>query len=1061
MQQPFSDDPTATYRGFRRQALYCLYRVFDNGLSSDSVIQPEGNEDLEIQDRSGRRLEVVQVKDYSAALTASAFKPSFYHRISYLCTNDAAVAIKIVSFGEIGPELMKAYDNNEETPKRALNTVTKDREEKGKDGVKKIIKGLSEREAGVVFERLEIEVVNEDTLTQYVIEKLASTMTSGEPEVAFENLMWWLISSAEKQKRLTRSQTFEKLLQLGKFISQRNAHAHEWNISIKPIEAIRPVVQSNEKLRNEFFQGGRVRATHVAAGLDVPREDAIGNIHQAFQVDDVVILRGASGQGKTTLSYRYLLDWAPSDFRYQVEKAASLEHARSMAAAIAGHVETIDVPTIVFIDVHPGDTLWVEFVRELSGGYGVRVLVAIREDDWFRSRVTAADFAFTDISMDFTEETGSQIYKQLCKANYGDAQLDFKDAWTKLGDRKTLFEFVYLVTQNEKLSQRVRAQIGVLRDEVNRGDLDDMELHLLRLVAAASAYEARLDLKALAKFINLPEPTRALKRFSHEYLLRTSADGKYVEGFHAIRSEIIIKELTDPVVQSRGAVESFLPPLVVEEDLESLLLCSFSRNEDAEDKVVESLNDIQLNTWVGVRGVLVAFQWLGIRDYSTKNNELIKEVHSRASSGWWIALDWDLAQITGEGGVGFFQKIAKNTSHLSTLEVAVKSIQDRQSNKHEVFDFARDWLTAFKLPTNAPNSITNFSSVGEVLYWLGHLNQENKPVSDWLNKQVISDAWRALPLHLFSKFASGVRKFDSSIYDDWLSQNRDIVEKTIQAEAAIIAFVEEDDCLVSHFVIELERKASQLIPSEEEASVNDLAVQRINIVAACLPGHQRYGATGYGHRMSLLEFIGDESIKRMALDNIAMPWLPEFNALARGAVDYNFRSSSWNCYFSGVRELRERVLKSLSNLQTVLSDDGNSKLLDSELWDENKQCLTNDFLLPKFAVDEWGFIAESHSDNSSSLREKFTAISTLNSFNKTFNEYTTSLSNFFSQALQVLALVPHLGAAETKSARIAILEKGKELGVYENSIRLSVVNGMDACFALRKRKRQLNRVSGV
>lgn len=114
MDETYKDDPTATYRGYRRQALYCLYRLFADGLPDDIIIQPEGNEDLEIQDKAGVRLEVVQVKDYSADLTASHFKPSFYRRISDLCATNASVEIKIVSFGPIGRELSKAYDNAEE-----------------------------------------------------------------------------------------------------------------------------------------------------------------------------------------------------------------------------------------------------------------------------------------------------------------------------------------------------------------------------------------------------------------------------------------------------------------------------------------------------------------------------------------------------------------------------------------------------------------------------------------------------------------------------------------------------------------------------------------------------------------------------------------------------------------------------------------------------------------------------------------------------------------------------------------------------------------------------------
>ena len=1057
----YKDDPTATYRGYRRQALYCLDRLFDDGLSDDRIIQPEGNEDLEIQDNSGQRLEVVQVKDYSANLTASHFKPSFYRRISDLCASDASVTIKIVSFGPIGPELLKAYDNDQDTPTRPLNTLTTDREEKDKDGNWKTIKGLTEEKAKEVFKRVDIEVVDEDTLTQHVIEKLKATMTSGNPEVAFENLMWWLISSAEKQKLLTRPQTIEKLTQLGKFIAHRNSHAHEWNVSIKPIESASPDAQTREKLSQEFFQGGRVRAEHVAAGLDVPRDRAITSIHEAFQNEGVVILRGASGQGKTTLAYRYVLDWAPSDFRYQVEKAASLEHARLMAAAIAGHADIIDVPSLIYIDVRPGDNWWVEIVRALAGVHGIRILVTIREEDWFRSRVSAEDFAFADISMDFTEESGSQIFENLRNVGYGDDQLDFKDAWTKLGERKTLFEFVYLITQNERLSQRVKAQIGILKDEVNKGKLADRELHLLRLVAVASAYEARIDLKALAEFIGLPEPTRALERFGNEYLLRTSSDGTHVEGFHAIRSEIVAQELTDAVLQPRGTIESLLLPLVVEDDLESLLLCSFSRNKSAESEVVKSLGGIQLHTWVGVRAVLVAIQWLGIKRYAAKNMTLIEDVRSLSPSSWWFTLDWDLAQVKGGDGFCILQQLAKTSKDFASAAVVADAVQNRQTDKDEVFDLARQWLGSFTLPNRPPESTRQFSSAGEVLYWLGHLDQQNVNVATWLDDQTLSEAWQILPLHQFARFAAGVLKFAPERYVGWLENHRDTVEQRIRGEAKIIALVEEDDCLVAHFVIDLERKASELKPSARETSVNDLAVQRVEIISACLPGYARYGASGYGHQMSLFESLADNSTKRMPLENITMPWLPEFNALARGAVEYEFRPNSWDEYFASVLELRKKVLNAFDNLRHVLANGGDLKLLVAATWDEGRQSLSSEFLLPKSAVDEWGFMAESRSDKllgeksaaissfMQAMGKKFAAKSTLNPFNKAFNEYMRSLSNFFSQSIQALALAPNLRSAADEKARQRILLKAKDLGVFENSIRLSVLNGMDACIALR------------
>jgi hypothetical protein len=162
------------------------------------------------------------------------------------------------------------------------------------------------------------------------------------------------------------------------------------------------------------------------------------SIHQAFQRENVVIVRAASGQGKTTLAYRYLLNWSPTQFRYKIERAADLQHARWMAAAIAGHAEVINVPPVIYVDVRPGDNLWVEFVRALAGVSDIRVLVTIREEDWFRSRVTKDDFDFVNLSLPFDQNTAERLFTELRASGYGDAHLNFEDAWSQLGDRKTI-----------------------------------------------------------------------------------------------------------------------------------------------------------------------------------------------------------------------------------------------------------------------------------------------------------------------------------------------------------------------------------------------------------------------------------------------------------------------------------------------------------------------------------------------------------------------------------------------------------------------------------------------
>ncbi len=1050
----FTDDPTATYRGYRRQALYCLFRLFDDCLPHNCIVQPEGHEDLAIYKENGDLIEIVQVKDYSDNLTASTFKASFYKRISQFCAQDSTVGVTIASFGNVGPELAKALDNAQETPQRALDTLTKDREVVDADGNKTTISGVSLDEAKDIFAHVVLDEVDEDTLTARVLEQLRATMTSGDPLRAFENLMWWLIASAEKRSKLTRAQTIQKITQLGQFLTHRAAYEHEWNISIKPIQSPSVDQLDDDKLKREFFQGGRVRIAHVAASLDIPRIEALHEIHTSFQQERVVILRAASGQGKTTLAYRYLLDWVPTHFRYEVLQAAAFQHARRMSAAIAGHVEAIDVPTIVYVDVRPGDSLWMEFVRELAAVPDVRVLVTIREEDWFRSRVTRDDFNFIDLSVAFTEETACEIFRALRANGFGNTQLDFNDAWAQLGDRKTLFEFVYLTTQNERLTEKIKVQIVSLKDQVNDGTLTDKELQLLRLVAVGSAYEARLDLKRLVSQVGIPEPTRTLERFGNEYLLRTSDDGRYVEGFHAIRSEIIAAELTDDILQPRGDVEAIVVPLLAEDDLESFLLCSFSRNAASADKVVNTLHAIALNTWVGVRGVCAALQWLGLREYANVNAELVNNVRVIFGGGWWFTLDWDLAQVCGKSGFGVLDSLRHISQGAEFAANAAATVRRQQSDKTEVFSYAAQWLSTFNIPASSPNSVDDFISIAEVLYWMGHLQLANNAVSEWLHEDVISQAWAVLPIHLFAEFAFAIRHFSPAKYECWLNDHRDTVKTQLRQRSSILALVEENDCLVAHFAVNIDKTASKLKPADSEANVNDLAVERVEIVSRCLPGFKKYGASGYGHQMTLFSGMGDDSTKRMPVENITIPWLPEFNALARGVVELRFRPGSWNEYYTQIRSMREKVIAAFHDLRAAaksVDTKGAAALRDTRSWDECKRLVNADCFLPRIAVDEWGFVTESRAARyiNHSKAKKFSAISTLDPFNKAVNEYTRTVGDFMEQSIQALVLVPNLRSVTTAAARTSVIAKANELKIPENSIRLSVLNGMNACVAVR------------
>ncbi len=946
-----TDNPTATYRGYRRQVLYCLYRLFDDSLPFGSTLHPEGKEDLAIWSSEGSLLEVIQVKDYTNNLSISDFKPIFFERVRKYCTPDSKIKVTIAHFGELGSELLAALDNNKDTPQRTVRTLK----------AKLTERGFSQQDIENILAHLVAEKVDELRLQDFIFDKLKNTVTSASPQHAFENLMWWLMNASEHQLKINRCDAIEKINRIGKFLTQRLEYEKEWNTSIVPILMER--IDCSDRQNREFYKGGRVQPAHIANDLDVRRTALLQEIDEQFFINSVVIVRAASGQGKTTLAYRYIADYSPSNFRFEVLRPTDIRHARQMAQAICGHSEAIDVPTLLYLDVRPGDRAWIEFVREISFLPKLKILITIREEDWFKSQVRVDDFIFSEVTINFDKETGKQLFSELCRKNCTNKYLNFSDAWAQFGERKTLFEFVYFLTQEEQLTRRIKDQIVDLQEDIRRGILHPNELRLLKLVAVASAYEARIHLKNLVNHCELLEPQRTIKRFCDEFLLRTSDDGHFVEGFHAIRSEIMCSELIDEAFDPWATFAAEVLELLVEDDLELFLLCSFSRRQEASKEILSALSSFSPNSWIGIHGVCTALLWLGLNEYVDTNLNVIKDAHALVGAGWWIMLDWDIAQVRKEKGFGVFPRLVDASPHFRLAAEASEKLMELQTSKEEVFFYFKNWLSTHLNTPNTPRLSLDFIAMAEVIFWLGHLKLTNPFNFNFI--ELLDQALTSLTVYSFSMVAISVQKFDEVLYARWHEENKEKVQIKLQKEASIISIVEDGECLISHYLIDQDKKSSaikelsDIDKTDENNLINTLSVDRVGVLNRCIPNYKCYGVTGYGHLFSMFKTEFDNSTKRMPVENIMLPWLPSFNALARGLVELRFRPTGWDEHFSNIQKMREGVQDNLSQLRRAIKVKNikKDKLFDDfERWNEKKSATTDSFLLPLVSVDEWGFV---------------------------------------------------------------------------------------------------------
>lgn len=1064
-------DATHAYRGYRLQALYVLWRILAADASQDLVFQPEGKEDLAIFDLQGDLVEVVQVKAHEANLTVSDFSPdkpeSFFPRaVGYLNT-DGAVRIRVVSYGNIGPELLRACG----TDRRTRETVAR------KISAHKLI---SQYEAESVLDRIELETVREDVLTVQVFNVLRNSLAGVDPQAAFEMLWHGLFICSENKCKITRHDIIERLNAVGRFTSARASYHEQWFTTIVPIED--PVLdpETSEELTQEFYRGVSARYVHIAAGVDVIRESKLREIAAKFAECRIVIIHGASGQGKSTLAYRYLHESFPGQWRFQVRVVENRQHALRVAQALASHADAIGIPLAVYVDVSPSDRDWPELVRQLATHRNIRTLVTIREEDFQRASIMGAAVPFADVSLEFDYKEARNIYDALTERRPSQDFLNFEDAWNRFGAGGPLLEFVYLVTQGGLLRERLTAQVHRLQDEVICGERRPNELELLRLVSVASSYGARLRVRPLVHYLQLAVATRTLQMFENEYLLKRSADDALVQGLHPIRSAILCELLTDPTFAPWVESARACLPFIVETDVEVFLLHAFSRRETDTGALLDAITEYQPSHWSAVAGVIRALNWLGIREYVKTNSGLIEDVMNTFGRAWNLMLDPDIADAMP----GLAASLWEQVGDIADPETARRAqlCRERQTDRGAVFSLTRAWLSTRTTKPEAPISHADWWSLAESVFWLGRL-QVNWPLAQCLPLAELDQIHSKLPLAVLADVILGLATGHSDGLAQWLQAHRDELISRFRLETNTVLLNDDGEVVEAHFIYPFDEVAGPKDGSHGEAQstrdLHDEAVFRMWLLRRLLPDRDVYGGQGYGYRLWSESPEYDPSKKRLERRSLPLPQLTAINATLRGIVEKSVRPATWQEYADAVLTLRHAVIDSLKQLERGLDSyfrkQGQTNILktfvNADGWNRLQKELANPPLLPSVAVDEWGFVDESASSWAANPHDKRTlpikglAIQVYKPFGDPFRQYTTGLSNFFTQSIHPLTLNPALGRGiGTDAQRAAVLEKAQELRIRTDFARLSIRNLTDAIKALapmqREYRRLLNRYVG-
>lgn len=1054
-------DASHTYRGYRLQSLYILWRILNSKIEDAVIFQPEGVEDLAIYDNDSNLVEVVQVKAYGKKLTLSSFLPrrseSFFYRASAYLDYSPNVVISIIGYGQFGSDLENLSAGD-------IHTVNSLAQELSGYGL------ISEESARILFSHIRVETVDEHELSKNLLNILANILTSGDPQTAFELLSKWIYTCSENKSKITRTDIINKINQVGRYINEGAAFSQEWLGNITPI-TVAPIDNAKHNaLADEFYNGMSARYEHILADIDVKRQEKIQIIKDGFDDKSVVIVHGASGQGKSTLAYRFLHDYFPRSCRLEVRTIQDRKHALNVATAISGHARAIGIPILVYIDVASSDLDWPLLVRELVSQANIQILVTIREEDFKRANISGADFQYTSVSLSFNADEAQAIFHSLAVQRPSTFFPTFMDAWNRFGGDGPLMEFVYLVTQNQSLHEKLQQQINRFRDEGRSiaGNSPQIILQLLRLVAVVTSTDSRIAAQQLAKSLDLNDPERVFELLEKEYLLKLTGEGVWIEGLHPIRSRKIAEILTgdlSPWVE----VAIIALPIVCEADLQTFLLDSFVNHSAEVALLLDTLETYEPQSWGGIAGVTRALLWFGVREYYVENQALVDEVYEEFGEAGMYLIDFDIVGVA-PSAVDAAQQLLEILKVPQAILTKRDEFMARQTDKQQAFSRAKLWLSSRSKKPSTPLSNADWTGLAEVLLWINRL-QISWPLGEWFIEINLRDIVHLLPLDILGDVMLGFSHGYVPAFENLKGNFRSIINSRFKDETRTISLDDDGQKLTAHFMPDIfaEQKQfeAQLEQSVSENRLHSDTIWRIELLAKLYPDRSVFACQGYGHKFSGFELPFDDTYKE-GIERKDLPqwWLTWVNSAFRVMTRFPHRPDTWKQYVEDVLDTRETVCETLEQCEERLRIYFRTRkylqlteLINEVTKPELLRMLNRLSLFPQSAIDELEVIDESSTNKVASVQARFAhrsiAIQPYLPLLEVFRKYTSSLINFFQQSQHAIILNPMLGrSAKTEVQKANITQKVAEMGVDPQKVRLGVLNFTSAVQTLPDFQRQ-------
>jgi hypothetical protein len=993
----------AALKGYRTQFLYSLHYILSHQ-SKDYVFRLEGKEDLDVLDKDGNLLFAMQVKNLAQTVTLANIltdkKTSFLKR--FIEQYSHAVPV-LISFGTIAPDI-KNWKNNSNT----LSSNERATIQKGK---------FNESQWKLVKSKLELVEVKEDEVLEEILSILKDRFPFIDPIPTADYLLYWLQLIAEKQVLITTLEVFAKIEDFALYISERISVTEQYGIFIKPLHSSGAPTHDYDKLREEFYYGVSARYEHIISDLDITRVSFLDEISHLFTQSNVVVVQGASGQGKSTLAYRFARNYSPESLVYELNIQDDPVNTIKSINAIVSLTKNLSSRVLFIINVNPNSTEWLKIIKEFSSATYLQFLITIRKEDWFRAESIGIEFLHNDIELTLNKFEAEIIYHNLNDRMQILQYADFEEAWISFGENVPLLEFIYSITQGTTLKSRLKQQVVQLsKEDVENGN--DLQLQFLRVVSLADSFGARIE---LSKIRTYPGLQFILEKFESEYLVRQTSDKRFVVGLHPVRSRMLSAILFDNVLFVKKDTILSSITLVEEGDVYAYLLYAFYFELIQPQDVIHILTGLKNLSWRIYNSIRKGLLWAGIRDFVNTNTSLIDRCYEKYGDAWMFIVDVYLGNIID------LDKTLDSFDLGSEIKQLAQELNSQLSDKRAVHQYEVALFNNVPLPAEVPKDSDEWTALGDILFWLAQSPNQASKIEN-IKRADFKEAFELLNSRALPKLMLGMFYY-SKDYNNIRLELVDIFVEKVRREFSIPLLQIQEDVTIDYIV--------NINDTSNNTAGNSWVVEIIELFRYAFPDKRKYTTQGHGHRLPTLSIAYEETHKSISVENLPLKEWTSLNGTIQRLYEFCKRPKDWVEFIGHLSQWEEGLDAILKNFNETLSSPGKKRDYPKLFSIVNQSNYSTPALKePQSIVDPLGIAGGMTTiNNQAKLSIKYQP------FFKAYRGFKTPIENFISQ----------LGKA--------IIDKLKKLedpnDLSSEWERLSLVNLFDAIdksIDYRKRK---------